>query len=213
MAHRFPPLLRHFLPRVRSSTLTTLRTQSAAFPSAFALPAQKRLFQNFTARLAQTKSLPSLPKDASISNKLKHLIKVYGWYALGVHLVISALDFGFTFTAIYLLGAEQVSALAASVKTSLYGFFNSKPPGPDEEIETASDSGSEGLYAMLAVAFTIHKLILPLRFGLTVSITPPLVNFLRLRGWAGSAGTRRAAEVCLLHLADLISFLTKILRK
>lgn len=204
MSFRSQPLrlLRNLVPRVTAPILpTTLRTTSALTRSA--RPVQKRLFQNFTARLAKSTSsddIPphSLPEDATISQKLKHLIKSYGWYALGVYLVFSALDFGVAFAAINLLGAEQVSAVAATVKTSLYGAFNSKPPEPGkEEIETASGSGHEGLYAMLVLAYTIHKtLFLPFRVGLTAAFTPRLVGWLRVRGWAGGAGTRRAAEVC-----------------
>jgi hypothetical protein len=47
---------------------------------------------------------------------------------------------------------------------------------------------------MLVLAYTIHKtLFFPVRVGLTAGLTPKLVGWLSRRGWAGGAGTRRAA--------------------
>ena len=59
----------------------------------------------------------------------------------------------------------------------------------------AHGGGSEGIWAMVVLAYTIHKtLFLPVRVGLTAAVTPRLVGWLRSRGWAGSAGTKRAAQ-------------------
>jgi len=59
----------------------------------------------------------------------------------------------------------------------------------------ANSGGQEGLYAMLVLAYTVHKtLFLPIRVGLTATFTPRLVRWLETRGWAGGAGTRRAAK-------------------
>jgi hypothetical protein len=129
---------------------------------------------------------------------LKHLIKSYGWYALGVYIVLGALDFGVSFAAINLFGAQQVSHIAASVKGMVDGFIHSKPPEPGrDEVDKSQyhDAGTNGeLYAMLVLAWTVHKtLFLPVRVGLTAWLTPRFVGWLRVRGWAGGAGTRRAA--------------------
>ncbi|KIJ67673.1 hypothetical protein HYDPIDRAFT_173482 [Hydnomerulius pinastri MD-312] len=165
-----------------------------------------RLFRTFTPRLTSTSpgsprptdSGSSLPPDATMSQRLKHLIKSYGWYALGVYLVLSALDFTVAFAGINLIGAEQVSHVAAYVKEAALGLLNNKPPEPGrEEVEsTAGGAGSqEGLYAMLVLAYTIHKtLFLPVRVGLTAAFTPRIVGWLRARGWAGGEGTKRAAR-------------------
>jgi hypothetical protein len=138
-----------------------------------------------------------LPPNATLSQRLKHLIKSYGWYTLGVYLVLSALDFGVAFVGINLLGADYVSHVATQAKNMVYDMLHSRPaePGRDEiDQATHANQGSEGLYAMLVLAYTVHKtLFLPVRVGLTAAFTPRLVGWLRQRGWIGGAGTRRAA--------------------
>jgi N-terminal acetyltransferase 2 len=90
--------------------------------------------------------------------------------------------------------------MAASVKNTISGILHSKPaePGRDEIDPVATphaQGGREGLFAMIVLAWTIHKTIfLPVRVGLTAAFTPRLVNWLRARGWVGGEGTRRAAE-------------------
>ncbi|KAG8213846.1 hypothetical protein J3R82DRAFT_10590 [Butyriboletus roseoflavus] len=137
----------------------------------------------------------SLPPNATVSQRLKHLVKAYGWYALGVYLVFSALDFTVAFVGIKLLGAEQVSQAAAYVKQVVFGFFQHKPPEPGRDEIERKNGSHEGLYAMLVLAYTIHKtLFLPVRVGLTAALTPRIVGWLRARGWAGGEGAKRAAR-------------------
>ncbi|KAJ7497157.1 hypothetical protein FB451DRAFT_219513 [Mycena latifolia] len=159
-----------------------------------------RLFNHFPARL--TASPPpeaesySLPPDATRYQRLKHLFKSYGWYALGVYIVLSVLDFGVAFGLINIIGAEYVERLSSSAKEFALGILRSKPPEPglDELDPAPANAGHEGLYAMLLLAYTVHKtLFLPVRVGLTAGLTPSLVGWLRRRGWAGGAGTVRAA--------------------
>ncbi|KAI9507893.1 hypothetical protein F5148DRAFT_980677 [Russula earlei] len=156
---------------------------------------------------------PSRPSDAnepgSLSQRLKTLMKAYGWYAVGVYIAVSILDFTFIFAGINLLGAEYVSSAAGSAKAWVLGLMYSRPPEPGrEEIEDVSRSnagsgGQEGLYAMLVLAYTIHKtLFLPVRIGFTAAFTPRLVNWLRARGWVGGEGTRRAMQEMKERLKD-----------
>lgn len=204
------PLFRT-LPRISSPLLplaSRLGSSATARSSLTGTPraSSSRLFHHFPARLASSPPpSPShddrnfLPPDASLSQRLKHLIKSYGWYALGVYLVLSAADFAVAFAGIHLLGADQVSRVATFAKESVAAVIHSKPPEPGrDEIEKVAGSGEaggqEGLYAMLVLAYTVHKtLFLPLRVGLTAALTPRLVGWLRARGWAGGAGARRAA--------------------
>jgi hypothetical protein len=194
----FRPIFKSFSPRIYSPLLPTFRLK----------PTQKlahlRLFTSSSFRLSPIPpspppSAPSLPPDPTLSQRLKQLIKSYGWYALGVYLLMSALDFGVAFVGINLLGAEYVSRLAVSAKSMVTSLI-SKPaePGLDEVESTrnlVSTEGHEGLYAMLVLAYTIHKtLFLPVRIGLTAAFTPRLVAWLTRKGWAGSAGTKRAAQ-------------------
>ncbi|KAJ6557182.1 hypothetical protein B0H10DRAFT_1846836 [Mycena sp. CBHHK59/15] len=158
-----------------------------------------RLFSHFPARLTASPPPPdstSLPPDATRYQRLKHLFKSYGWYALGVYIVLSVLDFGVAFGLINIIGAEYVSRVSASAKEFALGMVRTKPPEPGlDELDAAPvDGGQEGLYAMLLLAYTVHKtLFLPVRVGLTAGLTPSLVGWLRRRGWAGGAGTVRAA--------------------
>ncbi|KAF8972968.1 hypothetical protein BDZ97DRAFT_1900825 [Flammula alnicola] len=197
-------ILRTIAPKVTRPLLPTTSTRFV--PSALTnTPRHARLFSHFPARLnanpPQSPSDPQkiLPPGASISQRLKHLIKSYGWYALGIYIIIGALDFGVAFVGINLLGAEYVSHVAASVKSMIADVLHSRPaePGRDEieGVNNPQSSGQEGLYAMLVLAYTIHKtLFLPVRVGLTAAVTPRLVGWLGQRGWTGSAGTRRAAH-------------------
>jgi hypothetical protein len=115
-----------------------------------------------------------------------------------MYAVLSVADFGLVFAGINLLGAEHASRMTASMKEYIGGFIFTRPVEPGrEEIESASGHGGshEGLYAMLVLAYTIHKtLFVPVRVGLTAALTPKLVRWLGQRGWAGGAGTKRAAN-------------------
>ncbi|KAF8891663.1 hypothetical protein BD779DRAFT_1393629, partial [Infundibulicybe gibba] len=201
------PLLRSIIPRASAPILPTSRTRISPSPLTHTpRVSSSRFFHHFPGRLESPPSprtpTPdprySLPPDATFSQRLKHLIKSYGWYALGVYVVLCVLDLGVAFAGVNLLGAEYMSGVAATVKNTVTGILHSKPlePGKDEieSINSSSGSGHEGTYAMLVLAYTIHKtLFLPVRVGLTAALTPRLVGWLSRRGWAGGAGTRRAA--------------------
>jgi Protein of unknown function (DUF1279) len=51
---------------------------------------------------------PSQPESLSLSQRLRKLFREYGWSALGVYLLLSALDFPFCFAAVRLLGTERI---------------------------------------------------------------------------------------------------------
>jgi len=128
-------------------------------------------------------------------------MKKYGWYAVGVYFAVSIVDFAIAFAGINLLGADYVSSVAASAKAWVLGLVYSRPAEPGrEEMEGMSSGngtqrGQEGLYAMLVLAYTVHKtLFFPIRIGFTAAFTPRIVNWLRARGWAGGEGTRRTME-------------------
>ncbi|KAJ7647468.1 hypothetical protein FB45DRAFT_734422 [Roridomyces roridus] len=190
------PLLRgqSLLPTFRPLHPTQLPLTNAPRAS------RSRLFTHFPARLTASPppdSASSLPPDASRYERLKHLFKTYGWYALGMYCVLSVLDFGVAFGLINVIGAEYVERLSSSAKQFALGMLGSKPPEPglDELDPAPANRGQEGLYAMLLLAYTVHKVFfLPVRVGLTAYLTPSLVGWLRQRGWVGRAGTMRAAS-------------------
>ena len=180
-------ILRVVKPGITAPLLPTTRARGT-------LPRAGQLFHRFPARLTNSPppSLNSLPQSMTLSQRLKHLIKSYGWYALGVYLILSALDFGVAFVGINLLGADYVSRVAAQAKHMIVNSYHSRPAEPGrDEIDRANhgnQGGSEGLYAMLVLAYTIHKtLFLPIRIGLTAAFTPRLVGWLRRRGWIRGA--------------------------
>ncbi|KAI1796455.1 hypothetical protein LXA43DRAFT_620346 [Ganoderma leucocontextum] len=202
------PVVRALTSRV-SQPLLPLSTRLA--PRNGLSASGSRPFSHFPARLTSSPSPSSrnpddpesthtLPPNATLSQRLKHLIKSYGWYALGVYVILSALDFSVAFAAVNVLGAEHVSKVATEVKDYFTGFIHSTPPEPGREqmdpaVSHAASGGHEGLMAMILLAYTIHKtLFLPVRIGLTAAVTPRLVHWLRARGWAGSSGARRAAQ-------------------
>lgn len=141
-----------------------------------------------------------LPENTTLTAKLKMLIKSYGWYALGVYLALSVIDFSIAFAAINFFGAQQVGRVTAYVKGTIHDIIHRSSPddSPDGKIngkETATTAGGEDLYAMIILAYTVHKvLFMPIRAGLTVAITPKFVRWLRMRGWTGPGGATRAAS-------------------
>ena len=205
-------LLRSLLPRVSAPILPLTARIRATSPYASQHLFSARLFRHLSARLVSSPtspppssplspgSTPQLPPNATLTQRLRHLIRTYGWYALGVYAILSLADFGVALAGINLLGAEHVSRWAASIKEAAVSIIRSKPADPgrgevEDIVEHASNgSGHEGTYAMLALAYTIHKtLFVPVRIGLTAALTPRLVAWLGKRGWVGGEGTKRAA--------------------
>jgi N-terminal acetyltransferase 2 len=200
------PFFRLFVPRLSKQPVLPV-TRS---PPIRLTPSTSRGFRQY-APLRQESPPPSspgasteLPENASMTARLKVLIKSYGWYALGVYLAIGAVDFTIAFAAINFFGAEQVGRVTAQVKGKVLDMIHgsTSEDSPDGRVngrETAIPGGSEGLAAMVLLAWTVHKtLFLPLRAGVTVAVTPKLVRWLRMKGWTGTGGATRAAT----HLRD-----------
>ncbi|KZS98702.1 hypothetical protein SISNIDRAFT_404048 [Sistotremastrum niveocremeum HHB9708] len=124
-------------------------------------------------------------------------MKKYGWYALGVYIMIGAVDFGVSFVGINLLGAELVSHYTSAIKhavmSRIYGPSDELSAGKSSSDQELEAGGHESLYAMIILAYTVHKTVfLPVRVGLTAALTPRFVGWLSRRGWHGSAGAKRA---------------------
>lgn len=187
---------RPLLPLTRAVTpLTRTRLTQSSFVRYFSLTRPRLTPTPPHSPLSPSSpSSPEVPK--TLSGRLKILIKSYGWYALGVYLVFSTLDFGVAFVAINLLGANQVAYMAASIKSFFFDLIGRTPAQTGESDGTGhATGGSEGLYAMIVLAYTVHKtLFLPIRVGLTAAFTPKFVNWLGKRGWVGTDGARRAGR-------------------
>lgn len=59
------------------------------------------------------------PKKATIRERLRFLTRRYGWWALGVYLLASAVDFSLVFAAIHLLGADHIRGLEERLRRRL----------------------------------------------------------------------------------------------
>ena len=206
------PFLRAIVPRGVSRPILPL-TSRISIPETRVLTGTLRIypFRSIHAtpvRLSPPSHPPNTDEAVPLSKRLTTLMKAYGWYAVGVYAVISIVDFTVAFAGINLLGAEYVSSIATSAKAWVLNLVYSRPPEPGREgIEDASQNmtvgGQEGLYAMLVLAYTVHKtLFLPVRIGLTAAYTPRIVNWLRARGWAGGDGARRAMQEMRERLKD-----------
>lgn len=204
------PFFRLFVPRLsRASPMLPL-------PTSTRLPTIRLTAPNSTSSRLRYSSLADSPPpspDGSnaednaklpITTRLKMLIKSYGWYALGVYLALGVVDFSISFAAVNVLGAAQVGKATAYIKGAVVdaihgaGIGLSNDDSPDGAVNgresTTAGVGSEGLYAMIILAYTLHKtLFMPLRAGLTMALTPKLVRYLRMRGWTGQGGATRAA--------------------
>jgi len=208
------PFFRLLVPRMsRASPILPLNTSS---PSSRIQPIRLTTSSSSRIRgytpLAQDSPPGSPGADGEseaklpLTTRLKVLIKSYGWYALGVYFALTVVDFSIAFAAINLLGAAQVGRATAYVKNAVMDMVHragvglSSDESPDGSVngrESASGGagGSEGLYAMILLAYTVHKtLFMPIRIGLTMAITPKLVRWLRMRGFTGQGGATRAAE-------------------
>jgi len=145
--------------------------------------------------------MPPKKPRMGLYQRLKTMMKNYGWWAVGVYMIMSGVDCSLTFLAIHFYAGEQVDELEALLSKWM-GPVIKKLKGGDEPKENAivdyvkkwfvveeKSSDFELLLARLStefvLAFAIHKTImLPVRAGITLMITPPIVRWLVKRGWA-----------------------------
>jgi hypothetical protein len=203
------PFLRSFATRIpvlplsgRQLTKTTPVYSAASYtrPTRPTIRLTTRSFHSTSSRRNLSPSHNEVHAQ-TLSARLKHLIKSYGWHALGVYLLLSVIDFAVAFGLINFIGAAHVARMTASAKAYVADHLPdislpwSHAESPEDVGRDRVSGGDGSLYAMLVLAYTVHKtLFLPVRVGLTAGLTPKLVGWLRQRGWAGPSGPRRAAE-------------------
>ncbi|TQS33578.1 hypothetical protein Golomagni_06072 [Golovinomyces magnicellulatus] len=159
----------------------------------------------------------------SLSDRLKKLIKEYGWATVGVYLALSVLDFPFCFLLVRIVGTEKIgkiehyivsavkTVIPESVRNKFHELWSSlkkketKHLGNDDVSETvemagwgvekASERNSEeaSLATQLALAYAIHKSFIFLRVPLTAAVTPKVVKV--LRGWGWNIGKKKTPKV------------------
>ncbi|KAB8076304.1 hypothetical protein BDV29DRAFT_89929 [Aspergillus leporis] len=219
-------LAQHVLPSTITRTNVLLNRPSASlatFRRTFSLPANKSrfltsrmktraytfwnsprtrqspIFQRFF-NSSLSKSSPQSEQSGSLSQRLKALSREYGWSALGVYLLLSAMDFPICFAAVRFLGAEQIGQYEDVVIESFKSAVGTVLPSVQEaqsqedggemktsgevevEAQTKTDEGAS-LWTQVALAYAIHKSLIFIRVPLTAGITPKVVKVLRQWGW------------------------------
>ncbi|KAL8695274.1 MAG: hypothetical protein Q9218_000172 [Villophora microphyllina] len=87
-----------------------------------------------------TPHLISPEPPLSLSQRLRKLSREYGWSALGVYLLLSALDFPFCFLAVRWVGTEKIGHLESVVVDGFRRLvnmpFGSSPDSPAVEVQS-----------------------------------------------------------------------------
>lgn len=139
--------------------------------------------------------------------RLRVIMRRYGWWAVGVYLVLGTIDLGIIFALVHYYGGDKVREIERTIRrwiglnvdeateTVQHSPDTEKPrplvaPGEDK-------SDTQKLVTQLTtefvLAYGIHKtLLLPVRAAITAAITPGVVRWLVRRGWARPIKTATA---------------------
>lgn len=110
--------------------------------------------QSFSSRRFFNSSRPKYSSHSgqptSLSQRLKMLSREYGWSALGVYLLLSAMDFPFCFAAVHFMGADRIGHYEQVIVDSFKAAAGTILPSVQEEqakdaasSESQEQSGSE----------------------------------------------------------------------
>ncbi|PYH74013.1 uncharacterized protein BO88DRAFT_401590 [Aspergillus vadensis CBS 113365] len=160
------------------------------------------IFRRSFFRSARSNSSAQSEQQApSLSQRLRTLSKEYGWSALWVYLILSAVDFPLCFMAVRLAGVERIGHYEHVISESVKGAVRKVwPPSEEEEKAAAAlqrqaeqeekeageekaNGGEASLWTQLALAYAVHKSLIFIRVPLTAAITPNVVKVLRGWGW------------------------------
>ncbi|PYH97758.1 hypothetical protein BO71DRAFT_395884 [Aspergillus ellipticus CBS 707.79] len=189
-------------------TLRTRTFQNQSLPSGSIVKGGRAqnfaMLRRFFSSSRVNSKTPSGQQSSSLSQRLRTLSKEYGWSALWIYLLLSAMDFPFCFAAVRLLGVERIGHYEHVFFESVKLAANSVWPGSenvgsesgeskdsvaqvDEESADTSQQQTGGeeasLWTQLALAYAIHKSFIFVRVPLTAAITPKVVRVLRHWGW------------------------------
>lgn len=98
-------------------------------------------FNSNKAPLNPTPNLGSPEPSLSLSQRLRKLSREYGWSALGVYLLLSALDFPFCFLAVRWIGAETIGRWESIIVEQFWKVFNLLPFSSDPGTPVAEVKG------------------------------------------------------------------------
>lgn len=92
-------------------------------------------------RFNSTGNSPS--KTPSFSQRWRKLSREYGWAALGIYLLLSALDFPFCFAAVRLLGVERIGHYEHVIVESTKRIFGPIWPRSEESDRNGDDASDD----------------------------------------------------------------------
>ncbi|RAL05694.1 peptide alpha-N-acetyltransferase Nat2 [Aspergillus ibericus CBS 121593] len=162
---------------------------------------QPGMFRRFFKSSRADNSAQSEQQPGSLSQRLRTLSKEYGWSALWVYLILSAVDFPICFAVVRLAGVERIGHYEHVISESVKGVISKVWPasedanpgseGSDGQAEGKSteaaqeqaNAGEASLWTQLALAYAVHKSLIFIRVPLTAAITPNVVKVLRHWGW------------------------------
>ncbi|ORX92510.1 hypothetical protein K493DRAFT_316551 [Basidiobolus meristosporus CBS 931.73] len=115
-------------------------------------------------------------------SKMKELFRKYGRTATVAYLGLSVVDFLASFALVYSGGETFVKAAEEWVLkwSKRIGIVKDDKPSDVYSVEGKKKSS---LTSVLLIAYTLHKLLLPIRVPLTVAITPSLAKKFQSMGW------------------------------
>ncbi|ORX98972.1 hypothetical protein K493DRAFT_313393 [Basidiobolus meristosporus CBS 931.73] len=117
-------------------------------------------------------------------SKMKELISKYGKTATVAYLGISAIDLSLTFWLVSTGGESFVKGLEDWLVEN-FGGWEFVKKGVKGEISPANDTavGRPSLTSTFLIAYSIHKLLLPIRIPITAAVTPALARKFQQLGW------------------------------
>lgn len=162
--------------------------------------------RGFVDKASTTSETTVAPKKAGVVDKIKVLVKQYGYTGVAVYLGISTLDLAATFVIVKAAGMDKIEKAQDWVLDNVGGYFGYKTSAQkhaeeaqkrqesldtkNAELDSVDDAQvgaiynkASGLWSVFVIAYGIHKLLVPLRVVATSMITPPLVKWLVKRGW------------------------------
>ncbi|KAF9357166.1 hypothetical protein BGX26_004135 [Mortierella sp. AD094] len=170
-------------------------------PSRFT-PMIRRGFANNASQASNTTTVAAPAKESSgMMDKIKDLVKKYGYTGVAVYFGISTIDLAATFVLVKALGMEKIEVAQDWVVDHIGSYFGYKRDPTHLHSHDAEGNGSvdldkvddeqvgaiynkaSGLWSVFLIAYGIHKLLVPFRVVATSMVTPPLVRWLVKRGW------------------------------
>ncbi|EKD16979.1 peptide alpha-N-acetyltransferase [Drepanopeziza brunnea f. sp. 'multigermtubi' MB_m1] len=170
-------------------------------------------------------------EPTTLGGRMKKLGREYGWSAVGVYFLLSALDFPFCYLLVRNLGTDRIgrweeivlSNIKKLIPDSIQQFWHEwrasmkkaeqeisggelisegvEMAGWGVEEATEKNKKDASLATQLALAYAIHKSFIFIRVPITAAITPKVVKM--LRGWGWDIGKRTTKEAKALKRASM----------